>query len=151
LFTILFGRLHIRASALTSGGSASDDGQGGWLKSIAGAGEYRMIVFNVLANCCWRNWPGVFGITTASQSCTRVVRCGWSWWWESCLARRATRSQVLTKGLRQVAKLSEVKVNVDCIAAEVENSSARSDRQWSLARFKRVRGGGVREGVEVGL
>jgi len=53
--------------------------------------------------------------------------------------------------LRQVAKLSEVKVNVDCIAAEVENSSARSDRQWSLARFKRVRGGGVREGVEVGL
>jgi hypothetical protein len=59
------------ASALTSGGSTSDDG---WLTSISVAGEYRMVVFDVLAIWCWRKWPGVFGITAASQSC-RYASC----------------------------------------------------------------------------
>jgi hypothetical protein len=106
-----------------------------------------MTVFDILAICCWRKWPGVFNITAASPSCMRVVRCGW---WESYLARRATRSQVLTKGLRQVAKFSEVEVNVDCIAEE-GNPSACPHRRWSLANIKRVRGNGVGVSVEVGL
>ena len=101
-----------------------------------------MTVFDVLAICCWRKWPGVFSTTAASQSCMQVVRCGWSWWWESYLASRATRSQVLTKGLRRVAKLSEVEVNVDCIAEE-EDPFACPHRRWSLANIKRVRGNGV--------
>ena len=102
-----------------------------------------MVVFDVLTICCWRKWPGMFGVTAAL-----VVRCRCSWWWESYLARRA-RSQLSTKGLRHVAKLSEAEVIVDCIA-EDENPFTCADRRWSLAKIKRVRGG-VREGVEVGL
>ena len=75
-------------------------------------------MFDVLAICCWRKWTGILGITAASQGCTRVGRCECSSWWESYLARRATRSQVSAKGLRHVARLSEAEVNVDCIAEE---------------------------------
>jgi hypothetical protein len=74
LFTVLFGRLHIDASALASG-SASHYG---WLTSVAGTGECRMIVFDELAMCCWRTRPSMFGTAAASQSCMRVARSGWS-------------------------------------------------------------------------
>jgi hypothetical protein len=48
---MLLGRLHIAASASTSGGSASDNG---WLTSILGTDLNRKIVFDVLMMCCWR-------------------------------------------------------------------------------------------------
>jgi hypothetical protein len=71
LFTVVFGRLHIDASASASG-SASHYG---WLTSIAGAGEDRMIIFSALAMCYWSS---MFGI--ASQSYVRAARSGC---WES--------------------------------------------------------------------
>lgn len=45
LYTMVFGRLHIGASALTSGGGSASEN--GWQASVAGTGECRKIVFDV--------------------------------------------------------------------------------------------------------
>jgi len=70
---MVFGRLHVGASALTSGGFASDNG---WLASIADTGECRKIVCAVMAMCFWRCWPVMFGITVDTHSGMRVSRSG---------------------------------------------------------------------------
>ena len=99
---------------------------GGWLTSIAGAGVYRMIVFEALAMCDCRTKPPMFDIAAAPWSCMRVAPSGWSW---SCLACRATRSQVSAKGLRNSDKFSKTEVSDSCIGGE-KNSVTPADMLW---------------------
>ena len=76
LFTILFGRLHIRVFALTSGESASDDG---WLTSITGISRDRVrrIGDLLLAQVAWCvQYHGGFSELYASCSLWVVMVVG---------------------------------------------------------------------------
>jgi hypothetical protein len=80
-----------------------------------------------VSDVCWRTWPSMFGIVAASQSCMRVARSGWSWWWESCriwrLACAGTRCPVSAKGLRAGVQSSKTEANAECIVEEGHSSS----------------------------